>query len=246
MNRTAGWLALALIVATAPGAVRADFIYGGQAYGAFSPGVVDPPIAATGALPATGGVLTAHLPNFSFMGVVTSGALDAQTMGVGGVASSDASVATFHADLRAIGINFIADGDRIEAHARADGTATPLSVTGSAMFTNLVVNSMMINPQAAPNTMISLGAAGFLVLNEETSTMTASDGTIAVNAVHVHLNAGIDIYLAHAESSISNQLAAVPEPRTGILLGIGILALLGFHRLMGRSYSRPNRSGMTG
>src|SRR5262249_3408036 len=80
-------LAVCLTLAASGGVAWADFIYGGDAYGAFAPGVpgADPPVADTGPLPATGGMLSAQLPNFNFMNVVTSGALDAQTMGSGGV-----------------------------------------------------------------------------------------------------------------------------------------------------------------
>src|SRR5260370_5025252 len=100
-------LALAIVVVALTGAARADFVCGGRAYGALSPGIVDPPLADTGALPPGGGALSAHMDNFSFMGLVTSGALNAQTMGmITGLATSDASVATFHADLRALNINF--------------------------------------------------------------------------------------------------------------------------------------------
>jgi hypothetical protein len=211
------------------GTSRADFVYGGRAFGALSPGIVDPPLADTGALPAGGGVLAAHLDSFSFMGLVSSGALNAQTMGLGGVATSDASIATFHADLHTLGLNFVANADLIEAHAKVDGNA-PLSVLGSAMFTNLVVNGVAVNTQVPANTMVPLGAAGFLVLNEETGSMTATDGNVSVTAVHVHLTGGIEIFLAHVESSV----AVVPEPGTWMLLSSGILGLAGFHKLRTR------------
>jgi hypothetical protein len=220
-------LALALTGIALTGAARADFVYGGRAYASFAPGVVDPQ-ADTGSLPPGGGVLTAHLDNFNFMNLVTSGALDAQTMGVGGVASSDASVAKFHADLRALNANFVADADLISSHSQANGM--PLSVNGTAAFVNLVVNGMALSPSAPPNTMVSLGTVGFIVLNEQTSSVTATDGNIAVNGVHIHLTGlGVDIFLAHTESSISNQQTPVPEPGTWMLLGIGTLALVGIH-----------------
>jgi hypothetical protein len=230
IRKTAAVLAVCLLVAASLRTARADFIYSGRAYGAFSPGVVDPPIADTGQLSGGGGLLTAHLDNFSFMGgIVTSGALDAQTMGTGGVASSTASIASFHADLGALGINFVANADLIQSQSKADGTAMPLAVSGSAMFTNLVVNNMAINSQAPPNTMVDLGAVGFMVLNEETSMVTPTGGEISVTALHVHLSAlGVDIFLAHTESDITPQQAAIPEPPTWILLGIGGLAASGF------------------
>ena len=161
------------------------------------------------------------------MGVVTSGALDAQTMGLSGVVSSDASVARFHADLRPLNINFVADADLIQAHARADGMASPLAVTGSAQFTNLVVNNMTVTSQVPPNTMVDLGAVGSIVLNEETSSLTGTDAEIMVTAIHIHLSAGVDIFLGHVESDISTLQTPVPEPGTLMLVGVGVLCLFG-------------------
>jgi PEP-CTERM motif len=226
IRKAAALLALFLAASALSGAVRADFIYGGEAYAAFAPGVVTPPVADTGPLPPGGGALTAHLDNFSFMGVVTSAALDAQTMGLSGMVTSDASVARFHADLRPLNINFVADADLIAAHARADGTVTPFGVTGSAMFTNLVVNNMTINSQVAPNTMIDLGAVGSIVLNEETTSLTGTEAEIMVTAVHVHLSAGVDIFLGHVEADIAT--APVPEPGSLMLLGVAALGILGW------------------
>jgi hypothetical protein len=229
-------LVLCLIVSARTDTSRADFIYGGDAYGAFGPPVVQPPVADTGPLPAAGGTLTMHLDNFSFMGAVTSGALDAQTQGIGGLASSDASVATFHADLRLLGINFVASADLIQSHTTANGNVVPLGVTGSAMFTNFVVNNMAINSQVPANTMVDLGTVGSIVLNEETTSFTASGAMIMVNAVHVHLTTGVDIYLAHTESDIGNQQAPIPEPGTLLLLSVGALGLLGFRTLTTRDW----------
>ena len=214
---------------SAPGGVRADFIYGGDAYGAAGPPLV-PNQADTGPLPSGGGMLSAHQDSFTFMGVVMSGALDAKTMGIAGVASSDASVAAFQADLRLIGIPFMASADLIQSHTKADGNVNPFALTGSAMFTNFMVNNVLINTEVPANTMIDLSTAGSMVLNEETTT----DGQIIVNAVHVHLNVGVDIFLAHTESDISSQQGAVPEPGTLLLLGAGCLGLAGLRRLAGR------------
>ena len=229
IRKAAAPLALFLAVSMLGGTARADFLYSGEAYGAFSPGLV-PPVADTGPLPSGGGALTAHLDMFSFMGVVTSGALDGQTMGLGGMVSSDASVAKFHADLRPLNINFVADADLIQAHGTANGTISPLGVTGSAVFTNLVVNGMTIGSQVPANTMVDLGAVGSIVLNEETTSLTGTDADIMVNAIHVHLSAGVDIFLGHVESDIST--APVPEPRTLMLLTVGGLGLFAWPCLL--------------
>jgi hypothetical protein len=226
IRKAAALLALLLAVSALDGTARADFLYGGEAYGAFSPGLV-PPVADTGPLPSGGGVLTAHLDMFSFMGVVTSGALDAQTMGSGGMVSSEASVARFHADLRPLNINFVADADLIQAHVTANGTTSPLGVSGSAMFTNLIVNGAAVSGQVPANTVVDLGAVGSLVLNEETTSLSSTDADIMVTAIHVHLSAGVDIFLGHVESDISTLQTPVPEPRSLLLLVVGAVALVG-------------------
>ena len=226
IGKAAALLALTLILAVPTAATRADFIYAGQAYAAFAPPVVNAPVAATGPLPSTGGTLMAHADTFNFMNVVTSGALDTKTMGVNGLASSDASVARFHADLRPLGIGFFADADLLTSHSEANGNVVPTSGLGSAAFTNLVVNGSPLGAAAAPNTMVSLGALGFVVLNEQ----TVMDAQVSETAVHVHLNGVADIFLAHTESAISSQ-APVPEPSTLLLLGVAALLILGVHSL---------------
>src|SRR5262245_15455090 len=56
IRKVAALLAYVVVVSALGGTARADFLYSGEAYGAFAPGVVAPPIADTGPLPSAGGM----------------------------------------------------------------------------------------------------------------------------------------------------------------------------------------------
>jgi hypothetical protein len=211
----------------------ADFVYSGDAYGLSAPGIIAP-VADTGPLPPGGGTLTNGVPSFSGFGLLTTGVISTSTMGVGGVASSDANVQIFHTDLTAVGIALVVNIGAIDATSSANGNSTPPVVMGTTTLTNAMATfngvplNIPMNPP--PNTVIDLGGSGTITLNEQSMMVTNDFGEISVTAIHGHILSGgsaIDVFVAHAESDISNP-APAPEPGTLTLAGVGLVGMVGY------------------
>ncbi len=89
-----------------------------------------------------------------------------------------------------------------------------VSASGSN-FNNLVILGHVYNGTVAANTRITLPLLGYVVLNEQTSTVGTSTASLAINMVHVHvtgfnllgIQVGTEIIVSSATSGIINVFA---------------------------------------
>jgi hypothetical protein len=193
-----GVAAAVAFVALAFGASSANAAtsYSGRArplsVAAFGAGVS---IGDTGALPATGGSLSASLLNLNLLGFATVGVLQGTTSGSGDQSTSSASVASVSVPI--VGLT----ADLIKSTSTATCNGTTPSVSGSSELVNVSILGLPISAPT-PNVSITLPGGISVILNEQTSTVSGNQGSMTVNAVHV-TGPGIDIVVSSAESDIT-------------------------------------------
>lgn len=89
-----------------------------------------------------------------------------------------------------------------------------VSAAGST-FNNLSVLGHVYNGSVPANTRITLPLLGYIVLNEQTSSIGSSNATMTVNMIHIHitgvnllgLQAGTEVIVSNATSGIYNEQA---------------------------------------
>ena len=95
-----------------------------------------------------------------------------------------------------------------------------VSAAGSN-FSNLVILGQTYNGNVAPNTRVNLPLLGYVVLNEQTSSIGSSTASMTVNMIHVYvtvgnllgLQVGTQVIVSNATSQLFN------EPAPGIISG---------------------------
>jgi hypothetical protein len=145
-------------------------------------------------------------------------------------ASGAALIADLELDLSILLTSVLSVGSgEISSSAGVTGDFGALGATGTSSFggTSITVNNVTftLDPAYAPNTVVFDDGFVLVMANEQ---IFAGDGAaargITVNALRISLNVlGVsgDIVLAQSQAA----LAAVPEPGTGLLLGVGLAAL---------------------
>lgn len=104
--------------------------------------------------------------------------------------------------------------DALHATAKAYSNATG---DGSTTFLNLTILGRPVDANPAPNTKISLGTLGYVVLNEQQFVWNKPVATMTVTAMRVHLvdqpglATPIDIRIGYAQAKIDGPIAAVME-----------------------------------
>lgn len=232
--RRGGVLALMAAVTLLAGASPASAAPGdGSAYGlnvnvtllGGSPITVGPLAASSTAGPTTASVASASVPGVVTTGVITSSSTFDPTTGA---VTSTASTA-------GVGLPLLSALGSVGADAIvATCSATQAGETGSVTLTNASLGSLgalPVNP--APNTVIQINIAGVnvatLTLNEQ---IQNADGSLTVNAFHLHLLGGALGALGTGDVIISSATcgpAALPTPLAsgaGLWIGLGLLGVV--------------------
>jgi hypothetical protein len=189
--------ALALVAAiSATAATAAPTGYSGRARPlSFSAFGAAASIGDTGALPASGGSQSASLTNINLLGLASVGLLQGTTSGSGDEATSQASLVSV--SLPIVGLTV----DVVKSQTTAKCSGTTPSVSGSAELLNVAVLGMPITVPM-PNVALTVPGGFSVILNEQKSSTSGTQGSITVNAIHV-TGPGIDIVVASAESDIT-------------------------------------------
>jgi hypothetical protein len=187
---------VALAAAISVSAASAASSYSGQArplsVSAFGVGAS---IGDTGPLPSTGGSESASLTNVNLLGLASVGLLQGTTSGSGDQATSAASLVSV--SIPTIGLT----ADLVKSQTTAQCNGTTPSVSGSSDLVNVTLLGMPITVPM-PNVKVTAPGGISVILNEQVSSTSGSEGSMTVNAIHV-TGPGTDIVIAGAESDIN-------------------------------------------
>jgi hypothetical protein len=200
--------------------------YSGEAYAAQ---VTVPPLAPirvadTGPLPSTGGAQQAALLEVQPIQVGNVGALNgadvasATAVAEGNASRSAASLADL--SLTVAGNTISGDFLMSEATARCQGSSA--AVSGNSQLAKLVVDGQTITISGATNQTVALPlGAGYVVINEQSSSANGQSGSMDVSALHVVANNPTggaplaDVVIAHAHADIACPASPPPPPPCG-------------------------------
>lgn len=131
-----------------------------------------------------------------------------------------------------------ADTVRAESTTTYTGSGFTTS-SGGTNFLHLVVAGVPITATPAPNTRIDLPGFGYVILNEQSRTITATSASLTVNAIHVYVTTANPLGIApNTNVVISHADSGLGGPVAGTLDGIayGSNATVGTVVTAGRSF----------
>jgi len=126
-----------------------------------------------------------------------------------GTSSTSVTTTSEVADVSLLGGIIGLDGLKAVATASsANGTLS--TSTAGTRFANLVVAGVPLPVNVAPNTRMELPLLGYVILNEQTRSVTSTGASVSVNMIHVYvttrntlgLPVGTEIIVGHANASI--------------------------------------------
>jgi hypothetical protein len=237
MVRRSGVLALAAVAALLAGAAPASAAPGdGSAFGVrVDVSLTGHSVVTAGPLAAasTAGPTSDTLASATVPGIVTAGVLNTSA-----TRDQDTGAVTASASTADVGLPLLAAIGVVRAKlVAATCTATQSGESGSATLTDAVLGSLgALAVHPAPNTTIAVslpvvGNVARLILNEQVHN---PDGSLTVNAVHLHLLGGRGVgALGSGDVIISSATcgpAGLPIPMAsgaGLWIGLGLLAAIG-------------------
>jgi len=105
-----------------------------------------------------------------------------------------------------------------------DGTGFSTSDNGTT-FTNLKIGTLSVDATVAPNTRIDI-LGGYVILNEQVEKIGARSASLTVNAIHVFLDDGTEIIVAHARSGLKGPVVGTLDGYaygSKVVLGSGLV-----------------------
>jgi hypothetical protein len=171
-------------------------------------GITAGPVSDTGEASRNGDAREAAVLEYPISGVTdpTGGAVTAEVLHTaviahGNTSSAEASVASV--TVKAAGQTITADFLMARASAKCNGGAA--TAAGSSEIVGLTVNGTPTTVGTAPNETVSLPGGGRLVINEQTTSSTASKSKrgITVNAIHLVVPGIADVIVASAHADIA-------------------------------------------
>lgn len=167
--------------------------------------------ANAGPLPSGGGADEATLIGANVPGTLSTGILNASTVGQGRRTFSEAT--TDNLVVNVAGVNIT--GDFIRAAAAAlcpTGANTTPILNGTSQLTGLVVGGNTVNVTGAPNQRVSLpGGLGQIIINEQIRTLNGNTGSITVNALRVVVGGVTQVVVSSAQAGITCVAAGQPD-----------------------------------
>lgn len=162
-------------------------------------GILNVSLSDTGALPPTGGALSASLLNFQVPPTVDLHLLTAHTIGDNDQTNSQASVTDLTLNIAGVYIT----ASVLTSNANALCYPSQADVNGSSAIVGLKVNGLAVKVTGKPNQTIPL-LVGSLVINEQISQVTAPpeqvSSDIVVNALHLKVNLIADVVVSHSHA----------------------------------------------
>ena len=166
-------------------------------------GGVSAVLADTGSLPRGGGVREARLVQGNVPGLLTTGIIDASTLGRGNRTFSEASTAELNLTVAGIGITAQAVQSAAAARCRT-GTNTSPILNGNSQIIGLVVAGNNVNVTGQPNQRVNLpGGLGQIIINEQVRNRNGNTGSIRVNALRVTVPGVANVVVSSSQAGIT-------------------------------------------
>lgn len=146
--------------------------------------------------------------------LLTSGTVATTADTASGPTSSRTTARTQGAKL----LGGLVKGSVIQAVSTTTATSGGLAVSGAGTnFTGLEIAGQAVASKAAPNTRVKLAGLGYVVLNEQTKSVSATSATLTVNALHLvvttanslGVKVGTNIVVSHAVSGLDGPVAGI-------------------------------------
>lgn len=164
-------------------------------------GLINVSLSDTGALPSSGGSLSASLLQFQLQPTLDLNLLSAATSGGNNQTASQASVT--NVSINVAGVHVTASVLASNATVTCDASGNP-SASGSANIVDLKVNGLRVDVSSEPNFTVPL-LVGSLVINQQSSSVDPVAGTanMLVNALHLRVNGVADVVISSSAAGIS-------------------------------------------
>jgi hypothetical protein len=226
----AAGLTAAMLASVAPAMAQTvsttETAYLGSAYGT-QVNVASAVVSGRSALSTLGctaqpGVMhTNTAASVSVPGVLSTGTVDTSTASE---ATPNGPLATSSATTQGVtALNGLVTATTVESASSTSQNATSGTFSTSAagtQFTGLVVAGASISGTPAPNTKITLPSVGYVILNQQFSTIAKRHASLTVIAIHVYVTTATKTAKAGTQIIVSFASSGLGGPVSGLLDGL--------------------------